>query len=125
MISSRHRPLNSRAMRTRLDFYRGRDRYFERCSTWGSFMARIYVTDTRRLDRRHSDAAPSGMSYDLPYNLRLQCGCVIYVSSDHETGFVPTRVIQSRGAAWISSLPSAQRGPRSPASKDSLFLSDV
>jgi hypothetical protein len=60
-------------------------------------MARIYVTDTRRLDQSHSGAATSGMSYYRSYTLRLQCGCVLHVSRDPETGIVRTRVIQSRG----------------------------
>ena len=37
------------------------------------------------------------MSYQLSYDLRLQCGCVLHVSRDPETGSVRTRVIQSLG----------------------------
>ena len=66
-------------------------------------MARIYVNDMRRLDRRHSGAAPSGMPYHLSYNLSLQCGCVLYVSRHPETGIALRRVIQSRGAQCCDS----------------------
>ena len=38
------------------------------------------------------------MPYNLSYNLRLQCGCVLCVSRHPETGIVRTRVIHSRGA---------------------------
>ena len=60
-------------------------------------MARFYVNDMQRLDPRHSGAAPSDMSYHPSYALRLQCGCVLFVSRHPETGIVRTRVIQSRG----------------------------
>jgi hypothetical protein len=82
--------LESRSIAAATDTWRAAQR--------GFFMARIYVNDTRRLDRRHRRGARSGMSYHLSYTLRLQCGCVLYVSRHPETGIVRTRVIQSRGA---------------------------
>jgi len=33
----------------------------------------------------------------MSYNLRLQCGCVVYVSCHPETHVAHTRVIQTRG----------------------------
>jgi hypothetical protein len=38
------------------------------------------------------------MPYHLSYDLSLQCGCVLRVSRDPETGIALRRVIQSRGA---------------------------
>jgi hypothetical protein len=66
-------------MPVRFCFLRGRAKRFQKRADVAALTVRVYVNDTRWLDRRHSGAARSSMSYNLSYNLRLQCGCVLYV----------------------------------------------
>jgi hypothetical protein len=35
----------------------------------------------------------------MSHNLTLECGCVVYVAANPETGVAHTRIIQSRGLA--------------------------
>ncbi len=38
----------------------------------------------------------------MSYNLRLQCGCVVYVACDPKSGLSHTRIVESKGSVCRS-----------------------